>query len=123
VEGQIGPDEIIDALIADFQERELPQVTPRHVSLPGLPGKADVVVGMRRSGKTWFLYQQIEERLAAGIGRERLLCGSDWPYALLNGDYARIWRETRSLVGGDSMVLAGNAVRLYGLAETPGGTH
>jgi len=73
VEGQAGPGEVIDALIADFQERELPRVTPRGLSLPGLPGKADVVVGMRRSGKTWFLYQQIEARLASGIGRDRLL--------------------------------------------------
>lgn len=64
---------VIDGLIADFQERELPRMTARKLSLPGLPGKADVVVGMRRSGKTWFLYQQIEERLASGIGRERLL--------------------------------------------------
>jgi uncharacterized protein len=73
VEGQIGLGEVIDGLIADFQERDLPQVTSRALSLPGLPGKADVLVGMRRSGKTWFLYQQIEERLASGIERERLL--------------------------------------------------
>ena len=31
------------------------------------------MVGMRRSGKTWFLYQQIEERIASGIERDRLL--------------------------------------------------
>ncbi len=73
MEGQDGLDELIDRLIADFQERDLPRVTPRDVSLPGLPGKADVVIGMRRSGKTWFLYQQIEERIASGIDRGRLL--------------------------------------------------
>lgn len=73
MEGQAGLAEIIDGLIADFQERELPQVTPRALALPGLPGKADVVVGMRRSGKTWFLFQQIEERLAGGTERNRLL--------------------------------------------------
>lgn len=64
---------VIEALVADFQERELPRVTPRSVSLPSLPGKADVVVGMRRSGKTWFLYQQIGDLLAQGIDRSRLL--------------------------------------------------
>jgi uncharacterized protein len=73
VEGQTGRSEVIDRLIADFQERELPRVTRRDLSLPGLPGKADVVVGMRRSGKTWFVYQQIADRLASGIDRERLL--------------------------------------------------
>lgn len=73
VEGQIGLADLIDALLADFQERELPRVTPRALSLPALPGKADVVIGMRRSGKTWFLYQQIQERLASGVERDRLL--------------------------------------------------
>jgi predicted AAA+ superfamily ATPase len=73
MEGQAGRGEVIDRLIADFQERELPRVTPRNLSLPGLPGKADVVVGMRRSGKTYFVYQQIGDQIAAGIDRERLL--------------------------------------------------
>ena len=57
------------------------------------------------------------------FGRDRLVCGSDWPYALLNGDYARIWRETRRLVGDDEQILAGNARRLYGLAKVPDGAH
>lgn len=69
----MGLGDLIDSLIADFQERELPRVTRRDLSLPGLPGKADVVVGMRRSGKTYFLYQQIGERLSSGIDRGRLL--------------------------------------------------
>jgi uncharacterized protein len=73
VEGQTSLGELFDALIADFQERELPRVTPRALSLPRLPGKADVIVGMRRSGKTYFLYQQIQELLASGVDRGRLL--------------------------------------------------
>ena len=73
MEGQEARGAVIEALIADFQEREIPRVTPRSLSLPSLPGKADVVVGMRRSGKTWFLYQQIGDLLAQGIDRSRLL--------------------------------------------------
>ena len=73
MEGQIGLGDLIEDRIADFQEWDLPRVTPRSISLPGLPGKADVVVGMRRSGKTFFLYQQIAERIASGIDRARLL--------------------------------------------------
>jgi len=73
MEGQEARGAVIEALIADFQEREIPRVTPRSLSLPSLPGKTDVVVGMRRSGKTWFLYQQIGDLLAQGIDRSRLL--------------------------------------------------
>ncbi len=37
-----------------------------------LPGKATAVVGVRRSGKTTFLHQVRRERLAGGMGREKL---------------------------------------------------
>jgi predicted AAA+ superfamily ATPase len=65
--------EIIDELVADFGTRPLPPITPRLLGLPGLPGKVDVVVGMRRSGKTWYLFQRIQELEAAGVGRDRIL--------------------------------------------------
>ena len=35
--------------------------------------KANVVVGMRRSGKTWFCYQQMQELLENGLEKEWLL--------------------------------------------------
>ena len=69
----MSPREQIDARVADFQDRDLPELTPRRLTLPGLRGKVDAIVGMRRSGKTYFLYQQIRERIESGIGRERLL--------------------------------------------------
>ena len=31
-------------------------------------------------------------------GPSRLLCGSDWPVALLNGDYEHVWRETTRVI-------------------------
>ena len=51
--------EQLDALMADSFERPLPHLTPRRLRLPWLPGKIDTVTGMRRSGKTFFLYQRI----------------------------------------------------------------
>ena len=30
------------------------------------------------------------------FGPDRLVCGSDWPVALLNGSYEQVWRETRA---------------------------
>lgn len=64
---------ILDQLIADFQERSLPSLTPRQARLPRLPGKIDTVIGMRRSGKTWFLYHNMHRLISQGIPRECLL--------------------------------------------------
>lgn len=64
---------IIEHLISDFQERNLPQFTPRHVKLPWLPNKIDTVIGMRRSGKTWFLFQIISDLLSKGASKESFL--------------------------------------------------
>lgn len=38
-----------------------------------MEGKADVVIGMRRTGKTWFCYQKIKELIASGIKKEQIL--------------------------------------------------
>lgn len=61
------------AMLANSLSGPLPTFTPRTVhGLVRLPGKATAVVGMRRAGKTTFLHQQRQERLAAGTERERL---------------------------------------------------
>jgi uncharacterized protein len=44
----------------------LPPLTARDVRLPAVPDKALAVIGVRRGGKTSFLYRRIAERLAAG---------------------------------------------------------
>jgi predicted AAA+ superfamily ATPase len=64
---------IISQLIDDFQERQLPEVAPRDNKLFEIKGKADVVIGMRRAGKTWFCFQKIKDLLAAGIRKEQIL--------------------------------------------------
>ncbi len=56
------------------------------------------------------------------FGPERLLCGSDWPVALLNGSYARVWDETVRVVQavapqGAGRILRGTARRLYRLED------
>jgi uncharacterized protein len=53
--------------------QELPLLTRRQVPMTLLPGKAQAVIGMRRAGKTCFLFQQMQERLEQGIPRERLV--------------------------------------------------
>ncbi len=54
------------------------------------------------------------------FGSRRLVCGSDWPVALLNGDYERVWRETTAAVERVAgtvadQILEATAMTLYGL--------
>ena len=64
---------ILEELIADFHERSMPEFTRRHVKLPWLPNKIDTVIGMRRSGKTWLLFQVISDLLSRKIPKESIL--------------------------------------------------
>ena len=57
--------QIFEAKVADSLAAPLPLLTRRSVHLPAISGKALAVIGMRRAGKTSFLWQCLElERLA-----------------------------------------------------------
>lgn len=71
MEGQIR--DLLRRKIIDALAVQPPGLTRRDVRLPGVPGKAIAVVGMRRSGKTTFLWQVLADRLAGGAPRESLL--------------------------------------------------
>lgn len=64
---------LLEQLIADFHERAVPAGTRRGAVLPWLPGKIDTVIGMRRTGKTCFVYQVIADLLSKGVSRESIL--------------------------------------------------
>jgi L-fuconolactonase len=54
------------------------------------------------------------------FGAERLMFGSDYPVALLAGDYAKVWTETNVLLerltrDQKAQILGGTATRFYGL--------
>lgn len=75
-------DATIRSIIEDFHSTVLPSVLPRLVrrelSLgrplePAVGNLAKVVVGMRRSGKTFRLFQEIGDLLASGVPEERVL--------------------------------------------------
>jgi len=58
------------------------------------------------------------------FGANRLMFGSDWPVAILAGDYAKVWRETNvaldrlGIEGLDrAAILGGNAMTLYSIEE------
>lgn len=65
--------EAIRTKLGDAADLVLPPFTPRETSTDPWPGKARAVIGMRRAGKTTFLYQCLAARLAAGTPRERLV--------------------------------------------------
>ena len=59
------------------------------------------------------------------FGPDRLMCGSDWPVSLLNGDYDKVWHETVAAItvvaGGAAArrILEDTPARLYRIAEAP----
>ena len=65
--------DVLTQKIADALAAQPPPLTRRDVRLPAVRGKAMAVIGMRRGGKTTFLWQCIRDRLDAGAPRESLL--------------------------------------------------
>ncbi|MFH0988488.1 MAG: ATP-binding protein [bacterium] len=65
--------EIIHQKIVDSLASPIPTFTRRDVYVPKLRGKAIAVIGMRRTGKSTFLWQLLSDRLAKGASRESLL--------------------------------------------------
>lgn len=63
----------LETLHGDFQERTLPELTMRDCDLAPIPGKALALIGMRRVGKTYLCYQQINTLLSEGVNPENIL--------------------------------------------------
>lgn len=66
-------DNIIEQIILDFRERPFPAICHRIVNLPEIPGKIDTIIGIRRAGKTFFVYQILQEHLNKGLPKESIL--------------------------------------------------
>jgi uncharacterized protein len=65
--------EAIRQKLGDATELPFPKFTPREASTALLEGKSRAIIGMRRAGKTTFLYQCLAARLAEGVPRNRLV--------------------------------------------------
>jgi len=65
--------DVVRQKIADSLAAPLPALTRRDIRLPKMRNKAVTLIGMRRSGKTSFLWQELARRHAAGVAREGLL--------------------------------------------------
>ncbi len=63
----------LDYIIAESWDAALPPLTPRAARLPEADRKTAVVIGMRRSGKTYRMFQEIERLLSTGTERHDIL--------------------------------------------------
>jgi predicted AAA+ superfamily ATPase len=65
--------DIIKTLLLDFLETPLETGVARQVHIEPVPGKATVCVGVRRSGKSTYMFQVIQRLLKQGVSRENIL--------------------------------------------------
>ncbi len=63
----------IKQLIIDFQEMQIQSGIPRKLKLQFAAGKATALIGVRRSGKSTFLLQEIEKLLEKGVSKENIV--------------------------------------------------
>ncbi len=62
----------IEEVIAEFHKLGLPDIKEREVRLPTDTGKAITVIGLRRTGKTYLLYQTMQNILSDSGGPKEL---------------------------------------------------
>ncbi len=65
--------ELVKQIIRTNQNTELPRITPRELSIPLDSGKIIALVGARRSGKTFVLYDIIRRLVEQGVSRKNIL--------------------------------------------------
>ncbi len=72
--GKVLKREIFKQLIVEFWDSELPELVPRHKFFNILESKKPVaIIGPRRSGKTFFIFQLIKELLEQKVEKEKIL--------------------------------------------------
>ena len=64
---------ILSRIMEEFRTWELPRLAHRDAYFPIVKGKATVITGMRRTGKTSLCYQKMKELLAEGLPRDRIV--------------------------------------------------
>jgi uncharacterized protein len=67
---------IIKDIILEFHQSDFPTIISRDVDIPQLPEsirKAFVFIGMRRSGKTYLMYQRMHNLVTNGLDKTKIL--------------------------------------------------
>lgn len=63
----------LKSILLDFQEVQLETGVPRRMLLEPVRGKAAVCIGVRRSGKSTYMYQRIQRLIDSGVPRQNIL--------------------------------------------------
>lgn len=64
--------EALKEIILDYQDINLNAGITRHIEMTHVPGKATVCIGVRRCGKSTFMFQRIQKLLDSGIARQNI---------------------------------------------------
>ena len=64
---------VLKTIIADFHSQRLRPVLPRNMILPVNTGIIISLIGVRRSGKTYLLYDTIKRLISAGIQKRNIV--------------------------------------------------
>ena len=65
--------DLLKTIIIDSQQRVIPEVWERTLTIPTDSGKIVTLTGVRRSGKTFHLFNLMNQLKAIGVPNERLL--------------------------------------------------
>lgn len=90
----------IRSIILDLQELDLKTGVPRRLEITSVPGKATILIGVRRSGKSTCLFQIMDRLKKDGVRRENILYldfFDDRLHDLHQGDLGRITEAYYSL--------------------------
>ncbi len=64
---------LLKQIISDFHSQNLPEFKNRELKVPLNLNKILTIIGPRRAGKTWYMFQLISELETSGIKREQIL--------------------------------------------------
>ena len=65
--------QVVKQIIVENQELELPEMKPRIVDVPDSNGLVITLIGTRRSGKTFLLYQKMQELKKRGVSSKQIV--------------------------------------------------
>ncbi|MDR2588514.1 MAG: ATP-binding protein [Spirochaetales bacterium] len=65
--------ESVETIVKEYQARPLPDVTRRDLKLELKGSLATAIIGMRRSGKTWRLFQEMRGFVEKGVNPQHIL--------------------------------------------------